>query len=119
VKSCFSHSVEALKRISGSSATDIDIANYAAKKFEEFVDAQATVIDDYTDLKTILTTESEVEIKNALTSMRHVTAALTELASFHEHHPAVTAFEAPQHRAHKKLEEARRKAESLLTLIEH
>lgn len=117
MKPNFSHSIDSLKKIEENSSGDIALAESAADELESFVNNQAQIINDYADLKSILTSDSEVEIRNALIAMRHVTTALSELANFHRGGLLVDAFDTRQHRANKCLDETMKKANVLFDLI--
>jgi hypothetical protein len=113
----FANDIDGLKRISGNGSEDIGIATFSANEMEKFVEAQAQIIKDYASLRSILTTASEVEIKDAITSMEHVVSALSDLASFHGNGLLGGTFDAPRFRAKQVLDEAKQKATALIGKI--
>ena len=113
----FSHTLDSLRRISGSSSSDLGLARTAADELKDLVLAQHQKIIDYVQLKLIVTTASSSEIKDALTAMRHVTSALQELASFHSNGLLASAFDVPFHQANEALKKAEKQAQVLLTHV--
>lgn len=119
MKTTHSHSLEALKKITGTSPKDLAQATAAAKELESLVVAQSLVVDDYADLRRILTTDSEKDIKDAITSMRHVESALVDLAYFHRDSMLAPVFEPLKNKAGRILRATEQKAAVLISLIEH
>jgi len=117
VLSNFSHTLDSLGKISGSSSSDLGMARTAADELKDLVLAQHQRIKDFVQLKSIVTTASSSEIKDALTAMRHVTAALQELASFHSNGLLASSFDVPFHQANEALKKAESQAQALLAHV--
>ena len=113
----FSNTLDSLRRISGSSSSDLGVARTAADELKDLVLAQHQIIIDYVQLKSIVTTASSTNIRDALTAMRHVTAALQELASFHSNGLLASSFDVPFHQANEALKKAEKQSQALLAHV--
>ena len=113
MQSQFSHTLDSLRRINGNSSSDLNIARAAADELKDLVLVQHQRIIDYMQLKLIVTTASSSEIKDALTAMRHVTAALHDLASFHSNGLLASSFDVSFHQANEALKKAEAQAQTL------
>ena len=113
----FSNTLDGLRRISGSSSSDMATARVAADELKDFVLNQHKCIIDYVQLKSIVTFTNSADIKDALTAMRHVTSALKDLASFHSIGLLASSFDVPFHEANEALKKAEKQAEALLANV--
>ncbi|WP_448482217.1 hypothetical protein [Pseudoxanthomonas mexicana] len=113
----FSHTRDSLLRINGNSSRDAQKAQVAVDELKDFVLAQHKKIIKYVELGSIVTTSSSIEIKDALTAMRHVTSVLDELATFHASGLLATTFEVAFHYANEALKKAEKQAEKLLSYV--
>jgi hypothetical protein len=118
MKSDFTHGIDSLKRINGNIQDDYDVAKTAVSEIEEFITDKLSVIDEYSDLKRILTSESPAEIGSILISVRHVMSSLSEIQVFHSRGQLNNIFDISKHKMSKLVESSESKAKKLIDSIQ-
>ena len=114
MQSNFSHTLGGLKRISGSSSSDMQNARAAADQLEAFAALQLGVINDFTELREVVTCTDEDRIRSALAAIRHLHSALKELTEFHQNGLLGSSFEVPYHKVTEHLRKAELQVAALL-----
>lgn len=107
MQSGFSHTLNAMKRMAGTSPDEIQVARNAADELVVFAARQLALIKQFTELREIVTAADSVRIRDALSAIRQVRGALQKLAFAHRNGPLVDAFGVP----FLKVEEWQRRAE--------
>ncbi|WP_421866593.1 hypothetical protein [Marinobacter adhaerens] len=118
MKSGFTHGIDSLKRINGNSPHDKQIAQTAVQEMEQFIHDQTLILDEYLDLKRVLTADSAAEIRSRMISLRHVMNGLDALGSFHQSGQLNEIFDIPRYKAEEAIKNAEAKAEQLIAIAE-
>lgn len=114
MQSNFLHTFGDLKRMSGSSSSDMQNARAAADQLEALAASQFGVINDFTELREVVTCADEDRIRSALAAIRHLHSALKELTEFHENGFLGSSFEVPFHKTAELLRKAELQTAALL-----
>jgi len=117
VQSTFTYSLDSLKRINGNATSDYDVAKTAVQEIEDFINENVNVIDEYLNLKRILTNQSQGEIESIIISIKHVFGGLGDLNSFHRSGQLNDIFDISHHKMAKTVEDVEKKAKNLISLL--
>lgn len=110
----FSNTFSGLKHIGGSSSSDMQNARAAADQLESLAATQFGVINDFSELREVVTCADEERIRSALSAIRHLDSALKELTEFHQNGLLGSSFEVPCHKVAEHLRKAEQQATALL-----
>lgn len=118
MQSPFTYSLDSLKRINGNAKGDYEVARKAVQEMEDFVSENVKVIDEYLNLKRILTNQSQGEIESIIISIKHVFGGLDDLNSFHRSGQLNDIFDISHHKMAQTIENIEKRAKDLISSMQ-
>ena len=118
MQSSFTYSLSILKKINGNAKSDYEVAKTVVLEMESFVYEKVEIIDDYLNLKRILTNQSKDEIESLLISLKHVLSALEDVRSFHRNGQLNGIFDGAYHKLIQTVEKYEESAKKLILLVQ-
>lgn len=116
MKTNLQYDLDSLRRISGSVASDKDVAKKGAADIEAFAESFAKQIKDFAELRQVMTSSDETSLRDAVTALRHLHAVLTSLCQFFSQCQLIDYFDPARVRVEKLLKESEA---SVATLLKH
>lgn len=110
----FTHDLDSLKRINGSVASDKDIAKKAASEMGALAESLSRKIEDFSELRQVMTLSDEVTLRDAVTALRHLHYELKYLCQLFEKCVLIGDFDPVRVRVEKLATDAEESVELLL-----
>jgi hypothetical protein len=114
MQSNFTHTLGEMKRIDDNSSNDMQDARVAADQLEALAALQFGAINDFTELREVVTCGDEDRIRSSLAVIRHLHSALKELTEFHHDGLLESSFEVPFNNVAELLRKAEQQVPALL-----